>query len=135
LMRGERVTKGFPPAGRLSEGPPDGPFTARLNRAALGALLLLTLANGCAMQPPSNNTNAFTGPRLVVRMTYQGSQALGGYGINPYYYYFFVINYAVTPQGSSTVNLAGNKQAPGPVPVVTPGPGPNGFVIGSDGST
>jgi hypothetical protein len=60
---------------------------------------------------------------------------LTGTGINPNYYYFFVINYAVTPPGGTTVNLAGNKQAPGPVPVIAPGLGPNGFVIGSDGST
>src|SRR5579871_5141962 len=58
-----------------------------------GAMLLLVVANGCAMQP-HRTQSSLTGPRLVVSMTVQGSP-LTGIGINPVYYYFFVINYAV----------------------------------------
>jgi|SRR5579884_2256858 len=126
------MKKGFPSAGRLSEGPQDGYFNARLIWTTLGALLLLTLASGCAMQPPTTQTS-FTGPRLVVTMTVQNNP-LTGNGIYPAYYYFFVINYAVNLPGQ-TATSAGNPGAPGPVAIFQPTGGPNGFVASSDGST
>ena len=136
------MKKAFPSAGRLSEGPQDGYFNARLNRTftarlkgtALVALLLLILADGCAMQPPTN-PNSFSGPHLVVTMSVQGSTELGGYGINPSYYYFFVINYAYKPPNQTQATPAGIKGAPGPIAIFQPIGGSNGFVASSDGST
>ncbi|HLK61251.1 MAG TPA: hypothetical protein VKU00_32175 [Chthonomonadaceae bacterium] len=97
-----------------------------------GAMLLLVVANGCAMQP-HRTQSSLTGPRLVVSMTVQGSP-LTGIGINPVYYYFFVINYAVNLPNQQPTPM-GTQAAPGPVAVFVPNGGPTGFVASSDGST
>jgi hypothetical protein len=81
--------------------------------AALGVLWILLLSGGCAQLPP--NQNALSGKRMTVTITFNGP-------VNPLNYYFFLIN-----------NVS-NQNAPGPIAVLGPPYGSNGFATSSDGS-
>jgi hypothetical protein len=85
--------------------------------AMLTAMGILSLAGGCARQPPEQNQ--LSGKRLVVTMQFRSA-------VNPLYHYYFIIN------------NAGNQNAPGPIPVFQPANGQsygNGFATGSSGGT
>lgn len=88
-------------------------FTLHAPRTAPFLASLLLAAGGCARLPPSQN--ALSGVRLRVTLRF-------GAPINPLYYYYFL------------VNNAGDRQAPGPIPVLGPISGQsygNGFATGS----
>ncbi len=101
----------------------------RLPHRPISALLCTTtlLLTGCAKLPPSQTTGTpLSGKRLIVTMTFRDP-------VNPNFHYFFLINY------DNSASVAGNQNAPGPIPVLGPtsanqGYG-NGFAASSSVNT
>ncbi len=112
---------------RVSNAETGLPSTAMVSAKTLLMAAMISIAGmaliGCAKLPPSQSSGtALSGKRLVITLRFRQA-------VNPNFHYFFLINY------DTSMGMAGNQNAPGPIPVIGPananqGYG-NGFATGS----